>query len=347
MEPEEIQDILRKAKGSKLSAEQQQALDDWYSEFDQSQKELIIFKNQQHEERIYARLLARIYARLPQSPENEKPAALSFKPIAPPLISTALPLKKEIKLHQQYWFRIAAVLALLTICIPLYKYITKSSIFNSQQTAKLLSSKTEIGEMMEVTLADGSVITLNSSTKLSYPRNFNLNKREVYLEGEAFFKVTHNPKKPFIVHSGTLNTQVLGTSFNIKAYKGMDEIRINVATGKVGVSNSSKTLGLLLPNQQISYHQKSSTYQIDEKNVALANAWTQGKIILDGASFSELSIVIKNTYGYTLETHNPQIKLISFKSTFNSYDKIESVMRAISRIPDAKFRIKDKKITMY
>ncbi|TZF82517.1 hypothetical protein FW774_13480 [Pedobacter sp. BS3] len=85
------------------------------------------------------------------------------------------------------------------------------------------------------------------------PGRFNGNTREVYLTGEAFFQVTHNPQKPFIAHTDGLNTCVLGTSFNINAYPQLAQVRVSVATGKASVTANHKVLAMLAANQQVAY----------------------------------------------------------------------------------------------
>jgi ferric-dicitrate binding protein FerR (iron transport regulator) len=92
----------------------------------------------------------------------------------------------------------------------------------------------------KIELADGSVVTLNNGSHLNYPDQFKGNFREVELEGEAFFEVQPNPEKPFIIHAGRADIQVLGTSFNVNAFPESGEIAVVVQTGKVQVSANDK-----------------------------------------------------------------------------------------------------------
>ena len=89
----------------------------------------------------------------------------------------------------------------------------------------------------EVKLPDGTIVTLNKSSKISYPEKFTKGKRIVYLEGEAFFDVARNPEKPFIIYAQQSETKVLGTSFNLKADKADNEVIITVAEGHVEFSS--------------------------------------------------------------------------------------------------------------
>lgn len=327
MEQRELRELLNKEAENQLNDKNQQALDRWYDEFDENGHQLTVFKDQVHEKQVYFRLLNRIHALIPDAqPET------GFKKLRPVVPG---------------WLKVAAVLAIFSAGVPLYFYLGNRASQGTSNAFVLVSANTGVGKMKELTLEDGSVVTLNSATKLSYPKHFKMSSREVYLDGEAFFKVSHNPKKPFIVHSGPLSTTVLGTSFNIRAYKGIDVIKVNVATGKVGIASKAKKLGLLLPDQAASYDQKNEICSIVQESAGSAISWKQGRIKLDGVSFEELAIVLENTYGYQLKTERPAIKRVTFKISFNSYDPVETVMKIISRIPDSKFSIKDKRIIMY
>lgn len=109
----------------------------------------------------------------------------------------------------------------------------------------------------QVTLEDGSVVVLKQASSLSYPEHFGSKTRSVILEGEAFFEVKRNPNKPFVVHTGELVTEVLGTSFTIESYEHTPFIEVRVATGRVSVyENQAKGTAptrngvILTPNQR-------------------------------------------------------------------------------------------------
>ncbi|ALL04800.1 hypothetical protein AQ505_04460 [Pedobacter sp. PACM 27299] len=304
--------------------ENKRLLDNWYAAFDLSGKDLKVFTDAEHEEGVRIRLLNKIVAHIPES--KRRPHLFIRTPIR--------------------WMNVAAVLAFFLLSIPIYQYLKKYDRQHITATT-LTSSKAGSGKMLKVTLADGSEILLNSGSELRYPRQFSGKQRLVYLNGEAFFKVKHRADQPFVVTTGKIKTTVLGTSFNIKAYSGLDHIAVNVATGKVAVAASGKTLALLLPNQQINVQTASGNFELLEFNAQLASSWQDGKIRLDGASFKELSLVIKNAWGLTLETKSARITAANFKTTFHTNNKITEVMKAISKMTGAKYRIRDHTITLY
>lgn len=103
---------------------------------------------------------------------------------------------------------------------------------SSEQGVAIL--QTADGEMITLTLSDGTEVKLNSNSKITYPHQFKGKERMIHLEGEAFFKVKHESKRPFVVDAGGILTKDLGTSFNIKAYHGSD-CKVTLIEGKVEV----------------------------------------------------------------------------------------------------------------
>ncbi|MGN7721482.1 FecR family protein [Chitinophaga sp. 22620] len=159
------------------------------------------------------------------------------------------------------------------------------------------------GSTEKVVLADGSTIMVNASSKLRYPEHFNGDTRSIYLEeGEAFFKVASDPKRPFIVHSGNIATTALGTSFNIRAYSREHRITVALLTGKVKVDHAeTQQPVILLPSEQLS---------IDKQSMAMAKSvfdkeddiigWKNGYIAFKDASYDEVATELENRYNVTV-----------------------------------------------
>jgi len=150
----------------------------------------------------------------------------------------------------------AAVLLIATLV-----YLNSEALHNWISPVKYQRLSTIIGERKTITLTDGSVIWLSPASTVEYPENFRGNTREVTLRGEAFFEVAKDKTHPFIVHAGELNTQVLGTSFNIRAYPELKDISVTLLTGKVSVGTSDKgsTKAMLQPNQRAVFNRQDHT----------------------------------------------------------------------------------------
>lgn len=153
-----------------------------------------------------------------------------------------------------YPFRhVAAAAAVLLILTGLFFF--RSTLWNVISPVQQLESITMHTERRQLELPDGTRVWLSPNSKLKYPDQFRESNRVVSLVGEAFFEVAHDAKHPFIIHSGQVNTRVLGTSFNISAYPQQAEISVTLLTGKVAVAlqkENGMTGATISPNQRIS-----------------------------------------------------------------------------------------------
>src|SRR5690606_7625428 len=122
--------------------------------------------------------------------------------------------------------------ACLLICLSAGFFILNRNIFRQSE---LLVVHTGFREVKELLLSDGTKVWVNANSRLKYPKRFENDKREIVLEGEAFFKVKRDEQRPFIISSKGIRTTVLGTSFNISSYAGDEEVKVTVISGKVAV----------------------------------------------------------------------------------------------------------------
>lgn len=324
---DELKRLLYKEARGNLTRLEQQMLDDWYNAFDVDRKDRVIFSDEKQELLAKDRLRSRIME--------------SASTVIP---SEHTPFRNR---RLRRWASVAAMFVGVIGAALFYRYSTNGSLFSNGAEATMLSYQSGQGKTKKVILEDGTEIWLNAGSKLSYPEHFAKQSRAVSLEGEAFFKVSHDSSRPFTVSMGKLSAKVLGTSFNIAAYPTGDKIRISVATGRVGVKDGQKGLDTLTQDKRIVFEKATGIFKVDDYPASFVNAWREGTIRLEGASFSELAAVIKNNFGYDLKTDVKSLYDISFNTTFQKDDKIENVMDVISRIPDAKYRIRDHIIEMY
>jgi transmembrane sensor len=154
------------------------------------------------------------------------------------------------------------------------------------------------GQRVQVRLSDSSIVYLSGGSKLIYPSHFVGNKREISLQGEAFFEVAKNPKKPFIIHTGEIRTIVVGTSFRISAFKS-NPFLIEVATGKVRINrqqgNSQTPLAVLTPGQSMSW--KNNHTLLGEINADDVSEWKNGRLVFNGSTLREMASVFERWYG--------------------------------------------------
>lgn len=195
-------------------------------------------------------------------------------------------------------------------------------------------------------LPDGSTVILSPGSKLNYPSSFDgMKKREVFLDGQAFFDIKHNAFRPFIVHTGKLETIVLGTAFNIKSIHGEKDITVTVKRGKVRVSDQHKVLGIITPNQQITYNKEkvSSTLKIVDNDSYLD--WKNQDLFIDNLTLSEAAKILEDQYKIKIIISNPAIREQRFTATFPKNEKLEQAVKSISEFNGLNYQFnKDKSI---
>ena len=196
-------------------------------------------------------------------------------------ISSVFPEKKS-PVRLPLIYRIAAsILILIGFSIAL-----RYSLQEKDKEVELIEYTTIRGQRMDFMLSDGSQIRLNANSFISFPENFRSSTtREITLVGEAFFKVTRNPDKPFIVHTGSVSTKVLGTAFNVKHYTdGLGSVVVK--EGKVQVLKSTDQYVVLNPNEKaIIYSDSLSKTKSDFETEV---SWLSEDLIFDRVSAKEL-----------------------------------------------------------
>jgi transmembrane sensor len=182
----------------------------------------------------------------------------------------------------------------------------------------LLEQVNRPGNRAVIRLTDGSTVTLGVNSRLRYPETFSGNTREVFLTGEAFFEVSPDAAKPFLVHTPELVTQVLGTSFNIKAYPDQARDYITVATGRVQVRGEKNSdtfpARVLQPRQQLVLQKDNQQVTVSEVDPEAIMAWRKGYVIFERASLPDMLSTLRNWYEVDIKTENMQ----DFKCTFHA-----------------------------
>ncbi len=208
-----------------------------------------------------------------------------------------------------------------------------------------LSLITTAGQQKKVTLADGTAITLNCGSTLRYTAGFTGSKREVYLDGEAFFNVVHDVNHPFVVHTGRLNVQVLGTSFNVRSYLADTRATVSVATGKVGVNgNEAKGTYMLLPGERLSYN-KNNQFKKDNISQDEISGWQKGILIFRLETIQEIAPVLERYYGVSIAINPAHIPRKQVTASFTQ-KTLPQVLEILSQTGGFIYTISRNEVTI-
>lgn len=249
--------------------------------------------------------------------------------------------KRSVPVFFRKYAAAAAVFALVIgiSCFMLYRH----SLFTENHLVSLFDKtvvlQTGESEIKEITLPDGTELLVNGGSRIEYIRNrFNKEKREIWLEGETYFDVAKNPEKPFIIHSGNLQTVVRGTSFNVKAYQEIGEISVSVRSGIVEVGAENNVLDVLTANKQLIYDGKTKGYIVNESNWEEAVAWRDRRLILKKANIAELKLRMKQLYAVDIAVDGSFLDDERFGLSFQKGSDLTDVMEVIGQLYDVKYK---------
>jgi len=206
------------------------------------------------------------------------------------------------------------------------------------------------GKKSQLTLEDGTKVWLNAGSRMAFPTNFKGKKREVFLEGEGYFEVAHNPNQPFVVNTGEIAIKVLGTRFNLSAYKTDKLTETVLLEGKVTISERTafgflKSETILAPNQKASYNRNDRSITIKtEPDLDFAIAWTEGLFKFSQQSMNDVLTKLQRYYNVKFVFDSELHTAVLITGKLDLKDSVESVMIALADVADIQYRIDGDKI---
>ncbi len=232
--------------------------------------------------------------------------------------------------------RIAAILFLPLLSAYLLQYQTNSS-GGVETKPNMMEIRTNLGMTTSFVLPDGTKVYLNSGSVIRYPNVFSDNKREVELLGEAFFDVTKNPEKRFIVKTSCdKRVEVFGTSFNMEAFPGDSLLSTTLLEGKVKFCGDNGCVEML-PGEKLVYNVNTSKAKMIKTDGEVETAWRDGKIIFDDTPFDEALRMISKRFNVDFVIKNGRYHKDSFTGTFTT-QQLEQVLGVFSISSKIKWR---------
>lgn len=198
-----------------------------------------------------------------------------------------------------------------------------------------------VGGEYRLCLSDGTVIYLNAESKLRYPVNFGKGEREVELEGEAYFEVAPDKERPFQVRTSDLDVRVLGTGFNVSAYRNGYRSEVTLAHGAVIVEKAGKELALK-PDEQFVADKQSGKMFVQTVDAWKICGWKSGILYFEGMPLEELAVKLSRWYGVQFFFTSEKLKQLKFTGALKKYDSIDYVLSLIEATTDIRVQIKDR-----
>lgn len=300
--------LLAKYRAGQCSPHEIERVERWFNSFDDNNENLTEADKVAIEEVTQNILL---------KTQPGQPKVLRFKPI-------------------YRWYAAAAclLLGLITVSVLMRRSASRAELEQN------LSFSTTNGQRKTITLADGSMVMLNAASSVKL-LGFDSEHRTIALSGEAFFKIAKDKAHPFIIKTGKIQTHVIGTSFNIRAYADEPNISVAVASGKVQVEENNvgvKVLGAgMTVNHLFTYNIKSGSYTLVENNVNTAKGWINNQLYFNKATLADIARIMERTY-------NVPVKLIGqaktnphFTATF-SVSNIDATLSQLSLLTGVSYQ---------
>ncbi|MCJ7759490.1 MAG: FecR domain-containing protein [Gillisia sp.] len=199
------------------------------------------------------------------------------------------------------------------------------------------------GKRSEIVLADGSKVWLNSGSKLIFPAAFVGDKREVYLEGEAIFEVTHNKKKPFVVKTDKQDIEVLGTVFNVSNYTDDTTISTVLKSGSIQLSYKNNSISQTIEHVKISpntlavYNKMDQAIETNTVNVEKYFSWREGIFVFKNDSLKSIMKKIARYYNVEIVINDQNLANQTFSGYLDVKENIENVMKTINETETSQF----------
>jgi ferric-dicitrate binding protein FerR (iron transport regulator) len=320
--------LLQKYREGNVTKEERQFLESYYNLF-QMEPDILNRLSEQEKEELKEHLTARVWDNISKRDEG----------------------RAQIKNINTKFIRLAAAsiifIALISSIFFLYNSLNKehSNVAIQQSTGKVkvdVNSSVSLHqkENRVIFLPDGSTVFLSPGSRLNYPSTFDgKKKREVYLEGQGFFDIKHNSTRPFVVHTGKVETTVLGTAFNIKAQPDEKNITVTVTRGKVRVSDPHITLGIITPQQQITYNTEKETASLSRVSNNHYLDWKNADLFIDNLTLIEATKLLEERYQIKIIIEDSSIMEQRFTATFPKNAKLKEAVKSISEFNGLSYSI--------
>lgn len=233
----------------------------------------------------------------------------------------------------------AAAAVIILLCIPAWWLYKSQSAIPMKQELTQASIKT-------ISLPDGTSVTLNRYTTLTYPQKFTKGERKVELNGEAYFEVTKDKQHPFIVVTPSMSVKVLGTHFNVNAYHNNSDVVATLYEGSVAVTCFSQQT-VLQPGDMAVYSKRNKLLTRHTGETVSDNiAWRNGEFVFDNLSVEEIAQQLSNAFNVTITIPNEDLQRFRITARFCHGEDLNTILSVLRDAGYFDFDVVQNKITI-
>lgn len=216
-------------------------------------------------------------------------------------------------------------------------------------SSELVYNRIEVprGGEYDMVLEDGTQVWLNSETHLKFPIAFTGKERKVFLEGEAYFAVAKNADKPFRVVVNGQTLEVLGTEFNVNAYRDEQRVYTTLVEGKVKVTTVNQEEVFLQPGEQVALEVESGLFTKEFVSLDAVMGWRKGLFALEEQTLGQIMQKLSRWYDFDVVYQNMSLKAVVFKGSIPRYGDFSDVLHLLEKTGELKFRVQDRTVIVY
>lgn len=250
-------------------------------------------------------------------------------------------------LRKRFWLKASAIAASIALLLGVSNYISYHEGYKNQNS-QMVEMANPMGMRSSIVLSDGTRVILNAGTTLSYPAAFVSSQREVKVNGEAFFEVSHDKDHPFIVSAENVKVKVLGTKFNVKAYKEDDHIEVTLTEGKVGVGlGEHHDMMYISPGQQALFNKMKQSFSKYEVNLDYYTSWKEGKFYFKSVTFLEIAKQLERRFNVHISVEPAKLQRTVFSGDFVRGENLEQILRIITADKRTDYTMRGDSICIY
>ncbi|WP_242206646.1 FecR family protein [Aestuariivivens insulae] len=259
-------------------------------------------------------------------------------------------LKEKVFNLSPWLLKGAAAVLLLFLVFNLGKSLKADSEDNLLSIASIQIKQNKKGERAAFYLPDSTKVFLNAGSTLKYPTTFNSKTREVVLEGEAYFDVTHDAHKKFMVKSGDLVTVVHGTAFNVRAYTDEGRINVSLERGRVSVHSQREDLNSIsydmLPGEKLEVKEDFALAKKLPFDYTQEFGWKDGILVFNDADLETFIALTELWYGVTIEPIGESNDNWEINGSFKN-ESLENVLKSLEFSRGISYKIDNTKVMLY
>lgn len=224
----------------------------------------------------------------------------------------------------------------------------KSDPFNSDKVLKPEYNELSIpkGRSYSVVLSDGTRVWLNAMSKLYYPVTFNGDERRVKIEGEAFFDVKRDEKRPFIVETSAYSIKVLGTKFNVNAYQEERVVSTTLVSGLIEIPSGNSQVVKVTPGKQFQMDKESKSINLEDVDTELYTSWMNDVLSIRDTRLSDILNIIKRRYDVDIVINDNNALEERFTGKVPLNENLSIILEQLEKVSDVRFVLKDGKLVV-